>query len=90
MLFSSRQTQASMCTRSAVTEVYTRCLGAHSGEGELGPGVALKVVLFTGINANSGASGENEVGAFAGREGIRYSLSEFPQVTMKGVRRKTF
>lgn len=38
----------------------------------------VKVVPFTGINANNrGASGGNEVGAVVGREGVKRGLLSF-------------
>lgn len=37
----------------------------------------VKVVPFTGINANRGASGGNEVGAVVGREGVKRGLLSF-------------
>ena len=42
----------------------TWCLEAQSREGELGGLGEMKRVPFTGINANSGALGRNEVGGF--------------------------
>lgn len=45
-------------------------------------GEVLNEVPFPEMNANSGASGRNEVGAFAGR-GVKRGLPGFPQVTLK-------
>lgn len=79
-----------MYVQSAVIEVYTRCLGAQRREGEFGVGWGGKSSPLHRINASSGTSDSDEVGAFGGREGVKKGLSEFPQVTMKGVRRKAF
>lgn len=42
----------------------------------------VNVVPFPEMNVNSGASGGNEVGAFAGR-GVKRGVPGFPQVTLK-------